>query len=633
MFKGVPGLTTHLRKSNCRPVKDKVWMENSTEECSPWVKYCDKEIFFNALGLRLIGDLTHEGNEVMYDEGVATNEWQMNEESLRENNHIEEPGEGIEESGMNNAEIRLADSVVTDTNNDSIDVSITSRKPDTNTILNDQDVEVLEGEDDYELSEIEIEVSVDLETDIERRIEERVHEMIETDKSNRECPICKKMFKNRRLRRNHEINIHKGPYECPLCKKVLSSKKHLDRHRYEIHHNHENKVVCSICGDTFLRKEWLKYHETRCSEGKLGKQKEPGRKFNCQYCVKHFSSNYQAKKHEKETHFVEMKGGYMLVPELTNKTQQEYICYVFPKPVEFSSNFNLKKHSMIKHNGKNDEINYRGSVRKLSMEEIRNQYLKKLECNICNEEFSSMQNLKRHKNDIHHDEQAFNCIICKKVFKTKKLMMSHKSAVCRNLSFNCPVCGKKSKRKSDCIKHEKTHETKLATGKKPLVMLKERQVRNRTNIEVKEIKTLLLNAPENAQKHMVNSIVKDFPYFTNKIKDNPISEAEAIEIIKDNDLSDKQVLNLFKFLRNKWGKEIITRNIAKKLVKRKTILDQYFSQINLDKSSDLFFKSKKGTAIKRSVTYCHDLPGLIAFKKLVENIDETDMEVLFTIFI
>ena len=211
--------------------------------------------------------------------------------------------------------------------------------------------------------------------------------------------------------------------------------------------------------------------------------------------------------------------------------------------------------------------------------------------------------------------------------------MSHKSAVHRNPSFNCPVCGKKSKCKSDGIKHEKTHETKSAPAKKPLAMLKERQVRNRTNIEVKEIKTLLLNAPEIAQKHMLDSIVKDFPYLTNKVKDNPISEAEAIEIIKDNGLSDKQVLNLFKFLRNKWGKKIITKNIAKKLVKRKTILDQYFSQINLDKSSDFFFKSKKGTALKRSVTYCHDLPGLIAFKKLVENIDETDMEVLFTICI
>ena len=49
-------------------------------------------------------------------------------------------------------------------------------------IITDQDVEVLEGEDRYELSEKGIEVPIDLETDIEGQIEERVHEKIETDK-------------------------------------------------------------------------------------------------------------------------------------------------------------------------------------------------------------------------------------------------------------------------------------------------------------------------------------------------------------------------------------------------------------------------------------------------------------------
>ena len=58
-------------------------------------------------------------------------------------------------------------------------------------------------------------------------------------------------------------------------------------------------------------------------------------------------------------------------------------------------------------NGKNDEINYKSSVRKLSVQEVRNQYVKKLECDLCNIEFSSMQNMKRHNNQLHHEDQAF----------------------------------------------------------------------------------------------------------------------------------------------------------------------------------------------------------------------------------
>ena len=86
-----------------------------------------------------------------------------------------------------------------------------------------------------------------------------------------------------------------------------------------------------------------------------------------------------------------------------------------------------------------------------------------------------------------------------------------------------------------------------------------------------------------------------------------------IKLIKDINLSDRQVLKICQFLRTKWGKESITPNISKKLIKRKTILDNFFIERRLDSKSKYYFKNKMGMPLSRSVTYCQDIPGLITF--------------------
>ena len=145
----------------------------------------------------------------------------------------------------------------------------------------------------------------------------------------------------------------------------------------------------------------------------------------------------------------------------------------------------------------------------------------------------------------------------------------------------------------------------------------------RAKEDVENIKKQLFEAPEEVKKTMWNSIVKDSPYYYDKIKENPLTEAEVIELIQNNNLVDKQILDICQFLRQKWGKNVITQNIAKKLVKRKKMLSQFFTEGRLDSSTTLQFKNKKGKTLSRSVIYCHDLPGLIAYKKLVEGIDDS----------
>ena len=53
------------------------------------------------------------------------------------------------------------------------------------------------------------------------------------------------------------------------------------------------------------------------------------------------------------------------------------------------------------------------------------------------------------------------------------------------------------------------------------------------------------------------------------------------------------------------------------MMKRKTILNQLFTDVYLDSSTPLHFETKTGKALSRYVMYCHDIPGIIAFKRLI----------------
>ena len=44
----------------------------------------------------------------------------------------------------------------------------------------------------------------------------------------------------------------------------------------------------------------------------------------------------------------------------------------------------------------------------------------------------------------------------------------------------------------------------------------------------------------------------------------------------------------------------------------------------MDKDTDLHFKDKDGNIISRHITYCHETPRLISFKRLIEGAVEEE---------
>ena len=481
----------------------------------------------------------------------------------------------------------------------------------------DQQIDKIENTKVERTDEVEVTNAQDTE---EKSMETNEEEMIkDAEEIVLKCQECGRIFKERRRLVDHMADVHCDKQECSLCPEVFSNKKNLKRHINEIHRRHEEESMCSNCGKVMSRKEKLRNHEDKCHAETLWKQSKGVLKFPCQYCDMKFSRKFCAKRHEEKTHVVRTAEGYLLKENCTNNVTEEFICKVCPIPTKFASKRKLKRHSIRKHNGRNDQVKIGNSTRNLSEEEVLSQSYKKANCLDCNDEFSCKENLQCHREEVHNDKEGYKCRICSKKFSKQSVLSLHVKRIHNENMYKCSDCGKMTKRYINHLKHVQNHTSKKSRPKKPISSLSKAQQHVRGKEDVESIRRVLFEAPENVKKIMWNEIIKDCPYYLNKIEENPLTEEEVIELIKDNNLSDRQVVNICTFLRQKWGKQAITQNIAGKLVKRKRILDQFFTDGRLEKTSTLHFTRKNGQGIDRSVTYCHDLPGLIAFKKLVEN--------------
>ena len=76
-------------------------------------------------------------------------------------------------------------------------------------------------------------------------------------------------------------------------------------------------------------------------------------------------------------------------------------------------------------------------------------------------------------------------------------------------------------------------------------------------------------------------------------KDNPLTEADVIEMIVDNSIPDIVILNILKILRKKWGMCICVKNMRKLLIERKQIFEPYFQNMLLNEETTLQFKDTK----------------------------------------
>ena len=94
----------------------------------------------------------------------------------------------------------------------------------------------------------------------------------------------------------------------------------------------------------------------------------------------------------------------------------------------------------------------------------------------------------------------------------------------------------------------------------------------------------------------------------------PLTETETVDLIQDNNLTDCQILKIFSYLSKKWGRKVVTKRIAKKLIARKSLLNNFLTKQILDTNSTLYFKSQDCKVLSRTVIYCYNIPGEICRK-------------------
>ncbi|GAB0094060.1 hypothetical protein DMENIID0001_092810 [Sergentomyia squamirostris] len=116
----------------------------------------------------------------------------------------------------------------------------------------------------------------------------------------------------------------------------------------------------------------------------------------------------------------------------------------------FPNHYYLSKHRATKHEDSKETI-----------------------CSICNHEFSTKQNLKRHIEDIHEkgekskDDKAFQCSQCDLSFKNHYYLTKHQGIHTSKKKNVCPICGQEYSTKQNLRRHiEDIHDkVKKSKGK------------------------------------------------------------------------------------------------------------------------------------------------------------------------
>jgi len=127
-----------------------------------------------------------------------------------------------------------------------------------------------------------------------------------TDGTFFQCNECGKCMTSERSLTIH-MSLHRPPeMECPMCGKMFHNKKYLDRHARQVHTQQQDmKFKCDICGRGFAVKRHLEEHKNVHLNLKPNK---------CRWCDRVYQNLANQNAHERTTHreayLAAMSSGY-----------------------------------------------------------------------------------------------------------------------------------------------------------------------------------------------------------------------------------------------------------------------------------------------------------------------------------
>ena len=432
------------------------------------------------------------------------------------------------------------------------------------------------------------------------------------------CSKCNKTFEKKRKLGWHLKNVHNEILpKCDICDKTYSNKYNLKRHTQIVHQNVRNKM-CQSCGKCYDKLRDVVQHERKC--------------IGCEKCGTACKTLAELQEHNKDC------SGSSYIRSKKIKTD---ICLFCQKL--FSSKTKLRRHIKNLHEKNNNEegIHVQKKLRercnfcertfkrhqnmKRHVESVHSKKsTPKVNCQLCVETFENDHKLNEHLRHAHLHELRIPCLICNKSLKSRKVLSEHYRKEHSDQTYTCLLCHKTFKRKSALKRHTKKH-TNPPRMKKSLEEVSKGEYYRRRKQTEKRIVDMLKQFPEKTRKSIVKSIIKENPDLIDEM--DPLSEDDIIDIIKDNSMSDRLMLCILRKLRKKWGRSIITPNIRECLRKRKLLVDDFFTLVTLDETTEHHFEDKDGNVISRQFTYCNDIEGLLTFKEMLE-IEKHGTEIL-----
>lgn len=122
-----------------------------------------------------------------------------------------------------------------------------------------------------------------------RHIETRHNKNPAAPKPQFECDMCEKKFTTKTYLARHKLLHTDRLYACKHCSETFAEKEQMKEHQKKEHSQPRN-FLCSICGDSFQRNEYLKIHMRRHTGEKP---------YKCRFCEKGFPRSTDLKMHER----------------------------------------------------------------------------------------------------------------------------------------------------------------------------------------------------------------------------------------------------------------------------------------------------------------------------------------------
>ena len=421
---------------------------------------------------------------------------------------------------------------------------------------------------------------------------------------NWECNGCEKYFTTRRNLYFHNRKEHKDPTSCPLCNEKFSSKVKHDTHMKKAHGPKlAPKYLCSKCGKDYLRRDKYLQHFKYCGvTGQKCQNVKSQTRHVCSKCEKSYKHRRSLNAHIKSHHHIVIKVGSSFynrvstrIKHLTRASAQRNICRICRKL--FRTKQSLKAHNKSFHaKTQGKTVNINGNF--IVLEDITetNYHLQK--CTFCDRKFQDKNSLEAHLRTDHFGEAVHQCGNCSSLFRSKQSLWEHRTRHHRGHIWRCTACDKTFNRKDSLKRHMKTHAT-ITKAKKTVDNVSRVEQLRRMRAVMMQFNESISGLTERDRVKMLRDIVSGNPDILETYRQNPLNETDVTDMVRDANLSDRQVLKILTIIRRKWGKHKVTTNIKTVLKERKQLLAHLFTVELLDEKEPVHFLSKNNLPVTR----------------------------------